>query len=63
MLDDIIELKILFDYIDKISIESKYEYDKIIVMNWVLSKFTEEELIDFDNEVFKQTKVLLEEKF
>jgi hypothetical protein len=33
------------------------------VSDWVLSKFTEEELIDFDNEVFKNTSKLLEEKF
>jgi hypothetical protein len=33
------------------------------VSDWVLSKFTEEELIDLYNEVFKETKVLLEEKF
>ena len=36
----------------------KYE-----VSDWVLSKFTEEELIDLDNIVFKNTKILLEEKF
>jgi PTH1 family peptidyl-tRNA hydrolase len=38
--------------------DTRYE-----VSDWVLSKFTEEELIDLDNEVFKETKVLLEEKF
>jgi len=38
--------------------DTKYE-----VSDWVLSKFTEEELIDFDNEVFKNTLTVLEEKF
>lgn len=38
--------------------DTRYE-----VSDWVLSKFTEEELIDFDNEVFKNASKLLEEKF
>jgi len=37
--------------------------DKFEVSDWVLSKFIEEELIDLDNEVFKNTINLIKEKF
>ncbi len=37
--------------------------NKFEVSDWVLSKFSEEELIDLDNEVFKNTNNLLIEKF
>ncbi len=37
--------------------DQKYE-----VSDWVLSKFIEEELIDLENEIFKKTKILLDEK-
>lgn len=38
--------------------DTRYE-----VSDWVLSKFTKEELIDLDNEVFPNTYKILEEKF
>lgn len=36
--------------------------NKFEVSDWVLSKFLEEELIDLDNEVFKNTKLIIDEK-
>lgn len=40
-----------------IGFDKKYE-----VSDWVLSKFSEEELIDLENEIFKETILLLNEK-
>lgn len=36
--------------------------DKFEVSDWVLSKFTEEELIDLDNEIYKNIKLIIDEK-
>lgn len=36
--------------------------NKFEVSDWVLSKFSEEEQIDLDNEIFKNTLILLKEK-
>jgi len=37
--------------------------DKFEVSDWVLSKFSEEELIDLNNDVFKNTNILLTQSF
>lgn len=37
--------------------------DKFEVSDWVLSKFSEEEIIDLNNDVFKNTNILLTQSF
>lgn len=37
--------------------------DKFEVSDWVLSKFSEEEVIDLNNDVFKNTNILLTQSF
>lgn len=37
--------------------------DKFEVSDWVLSKFSEEEIIDLNNDVFKNTNILLTQNF
>lgn len=50
--EDFKRLKIWIGY------NQKYE-----ISDWVLSKFSEEEQIDLENDIFKQTTLLLKQKF